>query len=239
MPAGVESAWVAGVDEHVEPELATCALLIIDTQVDFVDGGASPIEGTTAILPALASLRTAFLRASRPVVHVVRLYEGDDVDRVRRTAIAAGARVVVPGSYGSQVVPELRELAVAAPEAGHLLAGELEDVGPHEVVMWKPRWSAFHRTRLHEYLTGLGVSTRRRCWLQLPELPAGHHLRQQRTRLPGTRPLRRRVRGHRSASRRARQDRRPARQHRHHHRGTGPTAEQIGRTERRRPLPDR
>jgi nicotinamidase-related amidase len=157
--AVVESTWVAGVDGHVEPELATCALLIIDTQVDFVDGGASPIEGTTAILPALASLRTAFLRASRPVVHVVRLYEGDDVDRVRRTAIAAGARVVVPGSYGSQVVPELRELAVAAPEAGHLLAGELEDVGPHEVVMWKPRWSAFHRTRLHEYLTGLGVST--------------------------------------------------------------------------------
>ena len=25
--------------------------------------------------------------------------------------------------------------------------------------MWKPRWSAFHRTRLHEYLTGLEVST--------------------------------------------------------------------------------
>jgi len=159
MPAGVESAWVAGVDEHVEPELATCALLIIDTQVDFVDGGASPIEGTTAILPALASLRTAFLRAGRPVVHVVRLYEGDDVDRVRRTAIAGGARVVVPGSDGSQVVPELCELAGVAPDTRRLLAGELEDVGPHEVVMWKPRWSAFHRTRLHEYLTGLGVST--------------------------------------------------------------------------------
>lgn len=25
--------------------------------------------------------------------------------------------------------------------------------------MWKPRWSAFHRTRLHDYLSGLGVST--------------------------------------------------------------------------------
>jgi len=89
----------------------------------------------------------------------VRLYEGDDVDRVRRTAIAGGARVVVPGSNGSQVVPELRDPSVAAPDVRRLLAGELEDVGPHEVVMWKPRWSAFHRTRLHEYLTGLGVST--------------------------------------------------------------------------------
>jgi len=156
---GVESTWMTGVDQHVAPEMADSALLIIDTQVDFVDGGASPIRGTTAILPALASLRAAFLRADRPVVHVVRLYEGDDVDRVRRTAIADGARVVAPDSDGAQVVPELRELDLVAPNARRLLAGELEEVGRNEIVMWKPRWSAFHRTRLHEYLTGLGVST--------------------------------------------------------------------------------
>jgi len=159
MVAVIESNWVAGGDEHVDPEMTTSALLIIDTQADFVDGGASPISGTTAILPALAALRTAFLRAGRPVVHVVRLYQGEDVDRVRRTAIAGGARIVAPDSAGAQVVPELRALDVAAPDARRLLAGELEEVGPHEVVMWKPRWSAFHRTRLHDYLSGLGVST--------------------------------------------------------------------------------
>ncbi len=38
----VESTWVAGVDGHIEPKMATAALLIIDTQADFVDGGASP-----------------------------------------------------------------------------------------------------------------------------------------------------------------------------------------------------
>jgi len=38
------------------------------------------------------------------------------------------------------VVPELRALDVATPDARRLLAGELEEVGPHEVVMWKPRW---------------------------------------------------------------------------------------------------
>ncbi len=154
-----ESTWVAGVDEHVAPEMASSALLIIDTQVDFVDGGASPIRGTTAILPALGSLRRAFLRADRPVVHVVRLYEGDDVDRVRRTAIAGGAKLAAPDSAGAQVVPELRELDVAVPNAQHLLAGQVEEVGPNEVVMWKPRWSAFHRTLLHDHLSGLGVST--------------------------------------------------------------------------------
>ncbi len=69
--------------------LATSALLIIDTQVDFVDGGRSPIAGTTAVIPKLVELRSAFLDAGRPVIHVVRLYAGEDVDRVRRTAMAS------------------------------------------------------------------------------------------------------------------------------------------------------
>ncbi len=88
-----------------------------------------------------------------------RLYEGDDVDRVRRTAIAGEARVVVPGSNGAQVALELRDPNAGLPDPARLLAGELVQVGDGEVVMWKPRWSAFHRTRLHEYLTALAVST--------------------------------------------------------------------------------
>jgi len=141
MVAVIESNWVAGGDEHVDPEMTTSALLIIDTQADFVDGGASPISGTTAILPALAALRTAFLRAGRPVVHVVRLYQGEDVDRVRRTAIAGGARIVAPDSAGAQVVPELRALDVATPDARRLLAGELEDF---RTVLAPPSMTAAH-----------------------------------------------------------------------------------------------
>ena len=43
------TAFSSGVDQHIAPELASSALVVIDTQVDFVDGGASPIAGTTQV----------------------------------------------------------------------------------------------------------------------------------------------------------------------------------------------
>lgn len=151
--------WIDALDSHIAPDFANAALLIIDMQVDFVDGGSSPIGGTSAVIPQVAALRAAFLNARKPVVHVVRLYDGDDVDRVRRTALAAGALVVRPGSVGAQVVPELRDANATVPDAARLLAGDVVEVAPGEVVLWKPRWSAFHRTRLHQHLTDLGMTT--------------------------------------------------------------------------------
>ena len=92
------TAFSSGVDQHIAPELASSALVVIDTQVDFVDGGASPIAGTTQVLPAITGLLTAYRAAHLPIVHIVRLHDGDDVDLPRRTAIAAGASTVRPRS---------------------------------------------------------------------------------------------------------------------------------------------
>ncbi len=82
--------------------MRTSALLIIDTQADFVDGGASPISGTTAILPALAALRTAFLRAGRPVApserSLMMIYFTDQRGRQRLVLDASrteGSRKIV------------------------------------------------------------------------------------------------------------------------------------------------
>lgn len=143
----------------VAPDLSRSALVLIDVQVDFADGGASPVPGTTEALPNMARLRTAYQRAALPVVHVVRLYDGDDVDLVRRAAIGAGAAIVRPGSAGSQVVPELRDDATADLDAVGLRRGDIQQLGPHEVVVWKPRWSAFHRTPLHQHLSDLSIHT--------------------------------------------------------------------------------
>ena len=132
MSATPATSWPGPVDEHIAPRLATSALLIIDTQVDFVDGGRSPIAGTTAVIPKLVDLRSAFLDAGRPVIHVVRLYAGDDVDRVRRTAMASGANIVAPGSEGSQVVPELCVAGQRTPDHERLLAGEIEQLDENE-----------------------------------------------------------------------------------------------------------
>jgi len=146
------------VDEWLRPQWDRAALLVVDTQVDFVDG-ASPIPGTAEVLPALAQLVAAFRGAGRPVVHVVRLYDGEDVDLVRRTLIASGASIVRPGSPGSQLAGALRPAGAPDLVAADLLAGGFQPLADQEWAMWKPRWGAFHRTDLDAFLRGRGVST--------------------------------------------------------------------------------
>ena len=147
------------LDPHIAPEIDRSVLVVIDTQVDFVDGGASPIPGTTEVLPAIARLLDAYRGAALPIVHVVRLYDGDDVDLSRRALIAAGAPIVRPGSAGSQIAPALRPRGAPALDAGALLAGGAQRLASNEWAMWKPRWSAFHRTSLDGHLRDLGVTT--------------------------------------------------------------------------------
>ncbi|MER7004198.1 isochorismatase family cysteine hydrolase [Dactylosporangium sp. NPDC000555] len=154
----IEPAELAA-DPWLRPEWGRAALLTIDTQLDFVEGGASPIPGTAAVLPAVAGLAGAFRAAGRPVVHVVRLYDGPDVDLARRTLLDGGAPIVRPGSPGSQPAPEILPPGAPPLDPAGLLAGEFQAMGPGEWAMWKPRWGAFHRTGLEAFLRGLDVST--------------------------------------------------------------------------------
>src|SRR5689334_11544278 len=128
-------------------------------QVDFLDGGAWTIAGTSDRLARMAELVAAYRSAGLPVVHVVRLYDGDDVDLVRRAALREGAQMVRPGSPGAQIAPQLLLDPDLALDSAALLAGELQKVGDNEVVIWKPRWSAFYRTPLDGHLRRLGVDT--------------------------------------------------------------------------------
>lgn len=147
------------LDPHITPQLEHSALLVIDTQVDFVDGGVIPIPGTTQVLPAIARLLRAYRAAGLPIVHVVRLYDGDDVDLPRRTLIASGAPIARPGSAGSQIVPELLPDRAGTLEPEVLLGGACQELAGREWAMWKPRWGAFHRTPLDEQLHRLEVTT--------------------------------------------------------------------------------
>lgn len=155
--------------DYTAPHWDRSALVLIDVQNDFVDG-ATPIAGTAELLPPMARLARAFRAAGRPVVHVVRLYVpgGSDVDPVRRSAVEAGARIAAPGSSGSEV-PEV--LLRAPLDHELLLSGAVQEVGAAEVVLFKPRWSAFHRTGLDGYLSGLGVDTVVVAGCNLPNCP--------------------------------------------------------------------
>lgn len=146
-------------DANIAPELNRSALLIIDMQADFLDTGSSPVAGTVAVLPAIRRVLDAYRTAARPILHVVRLYQADDVDLPRRSLVTAGAQIVRPGSPGSQIEPSLLPSGAHQLDPAALLDGRLQPLGEREWAMWKPRWSAFYRTPLHEHLQALHLST--------------------------------------------------------------------------------
>jgi nicotinamidase-related amidase len=148
-------------DPYTSPHWDRCALLTIDTQRDTLDGGCFEVPGTSAILPAMRRALGAARAADRPIVHVVRLYlpDGSNVDIARRLRVEAGWHPVAPGTAGSELAVELLPEPGLRLDPESLLAGAVQRLGPHEVVLYKPRWGAFHRTSLDEHLRALGVDT--------------------------------------------------------------------------------
>lgn len=157
---------------YLAPHLDTAALLIIDMQHDFIDG-VMPVPGSAAVVPMLATVAAAFRRANRPVVHVIRYYQpgSSDVDLVRRPRIEAGAQIAAPGTYGAAIPAALLGATTAPLSAASLLAGEIQHLGPQDFALYKPRWSAFHRTNLEAWLHERGVDTVVVAGCNLPNCP--------------------------------------------------------------------
>jgi nicotinamidase-related amidase len=159
--------------DYLAPDWNSSALVTIDTQVDTLDGQPLEIPGTSAAVPQITALAAAFRGAGRPIVHVVRLYrrDGSNVDICRRSMVEAGAEILAPGSSGSQLAPEIVERPSFELEADELLEGRLQQVGPGEVVIYKPRWGAFYETPLDDHLRRHGVSTIVFCGCNFPNCP--------------------------------------------------------------------
>ena len=86
--------------DYTSAHWASSALLVIDMQVDFAEGGACPVPGTAAITANVRRLAAGYRGAGLPLVHIVRLYipGASDVDPPRRAMIEAGAEVVAPAT---------------------------------------------------------------------------------------------------------------------------------------------
>lgn len=148
--------------DYTVPDFSRSALVIIDMQNDFVLPGAPAcIEGSIDVLPNMVKLLSAYRRAGRPVVHIVRLYrrDGSNVDLCRRARIESGEEIAAPGTLGSQVVDALREPEMWELDHQALLEGHVQRVGDEEVVIYKPRWGAFYETPLHSYFQKNHVDT--------------------------------------------------------------------------------
>lgn len=161
-------------DGYTAPDWSNAALITVDVQRDFsLPGAPAQIAGTAEAAPRMETVVRAFRRAGRPIVHVVRLYlpDGSNADLCRREALRQGARIGLPGSEGAELVDELKPSSAARLDAARLLAGELQEVGEREWVMYKPRWSAFYRTPLEEHLRSLGANTVVVCGCNFPNCP--------------------------------------------------------------------
>ena len=159
--------------DYVAPHWDSAALITIDVQADTLDGQPLEIPGTSAALPAMAALAQAFRGAGRPIVHIVRLYrpDGSNVDLPRREAVESGIEMLAPGSAGSEIAEGLAGGGRLELDADALLEGRTQQVGPNEVVIYKPRWGAFFKTALEDHLRGLGVSTLVFCGCNFPNCP--------------------------------------------------------------------
>lgn len=158
--------------DHLSPRFDSIALVSIDVQQDLLDGQPHEVAGTSAAAKVIASLCEAFRRVGRPIVHVVRLYreDGSNADACRRGPIEDGMRLVIAGTPGAalatELVPEGATLDIEL-----LLSGEVQELGPDEVAIYKPRWGAFYDTPLESHLRRLEVSSLAFCGCNFPNCP--------------------------------------------------------------------
>lgn len=149
------------MDSYTTPEWNRSALITIDTQCDTLDDQPLEVPGTSAILPRMRLLLDAFRSVGLPIIHIVRLYrpDGSNVDLCRRAQVEQGEPLLLTGTSGCQLAPEILPDSEVKLDETLLLANEIQAIGSNEVIIYKSRWGAFYQTPLEAHLKKLGVTT--------------------------------------------------------------------------------
>ncbi len=162
------------MNKYTTPQFANSALITIDTQNDFtLENAPAVIAGTQDIIPNMARLLAAYRQKGLLIVHVIRLYLGDgsNVDLCRKQAIEEGNEMVAPETNGAELVEELKTDSSIKLNPNELLSGHFQKIDENEYVMYKPRWGAFFKTRLEEFLLEKGCNTLVFCGCNFPNCP--------------------------------------------------------------------
>ena len=128
------------------------ALIIIDMQNDFVfPGTPAYVRNTEKIIPKIKEILNIFRERKLPVFHIKREYlpDGSNVENFRLKDFKKGKKYVVKGTKGAEIVNELKPL-------------------DDELVIVKPRFSAFMKTGLDFILRRLNIKTTVICGTQYP-----------------------------------------------------------------------
>ena len=161
------------MDAPTAPHFERSALITIDVQVDVLEGQPLEIAGTSAVVPRIGRLCSAFRRAHRPIVHVVRLYlaDGSNAELCRKELVRGPAPVLRPGTPGRSLAPGVLEAGLAELDDTLLLNGDLQHLGEGEVAMYKPRWGAFYGTDLEQHLMTMDIDTLVFAGFNFPNCP--------------------------------------------------------------------
>ena len=149
------------LDEYTVPDYQHAALVTIDVQHSTLEGGSLEIRGTRDAASRIKDVASLFRENGWPIVHVVRLYQpdGSNAELCRRRALEQGAEFFLVGTTGRALAEELLPRTGIELNDRSLLAGGMQQIGPLEWVMYKPRWSAFYATPLESHLRSYGVTT--------------------------------------------------------------------------------
>jgi nicotinamidase-related amidase len=131
------------------------------------------IPGTLQAVQYIQRLVHVYREKGYPIIHIIRLYhaDGSNVDLCRRRVIENGKQVVIPGSYGAELMDELKPSSTTRLDSTLLLSGHLQQIGTIEWIMYKPRWGAFYDTLLEKHLHNLDVNTVVVCGCNFPNCP--------------------------------------------------------------------
>jgi nicotinamidase-related amidase len=149
------------ITSYTVPHFASSAVITIDVQRDTLDGQPLEIPGTSAALPNIRRVLDAYRRQRKPIVHIVRIYmrDGRNVDLCRRAAVEQGAQMLLQGSAGCELAPNMFAPDRVALDHERLLAGNVQAISDHEAIIYKPRWGAFYQTPLASHLDRQGIDT--------------------------------------------------------------------------------
>lgn len=162
------------VFDYTRPDIGHSALLTMNIQRDFaLPDVATAIAGAQEILPALRRIVRIYRSRKLPIIHVIRLYlaDGSNAELCRRRTLQKGHKIVCPGTDGAELMDELKPAATIRLDANKLLAGDLQSIGEHEWIMYKPRWGAFYNTPLEVHLRNLAINSLTMTGFNFPNSP--------------------------------------------------------------------
>ena len=154
--------------------LSNSALITIDVQNDFaLPGASSEIPGTFQVVPNIARLLEQFRHLQKTVIHIVRLYlsDGSNAETCRQERIREGMKIVAPGTEGAELVTSLKPDSRVRLDPEILLQRKVQQIGPQEFVIYKPRWGAFYKTTLEEFLRSRKIHSLIFCGCNFPNCP--------------------------------------------------------------------